>query len=114
MDTVVGSPPWGRLVFDSAQWSGQIFDLVMPWPGHRIPSLVARTQAYDAITGTTGEVSASGFVAVIGLTLLFVATTWSLLRAGLSGVNALLAGLAVATMLALGLFTKGGLGVQDS
>ncbi|MHA3835635.1 hypothetical protein ACXR8F_07920 [Terrabacter sp. AAH1] len=109
-DLLTGSMPFGRTFLDSNRWAGQLIDLVLPWPGHRVPNLGARTEAYDALTGTTGEVSAIGVVAVIGLVALVAVASSSLLRGGPSSLPPLLGALFVASLISLGFFARGGLG----
>lgn len=109
-DVLTGGMPFGRSFVDSDRWAGQIFDLVMPWPGYRVAAFGQRSQAYDALTGTTGEVSAIGGVAVLGLIGMLVVVGSALLRGRLVAVNPLIAVLAVASLLAIAFFTRGGLG----
>ena len=109
-DPVTGGMPFGRTFLDSDRWAGQFVDLVLPWPGHRVPSLGARTQAYDALTGTTGEISAIGIVAVLGIAAVLAVVGAAVLRGRLGSVDPLVAALAVAVLLAAAFFTRGGLG----
>ena len=44
-DVLTGAMPFGRSFLDSNRWSGQLIDLVLPWSGHRVPTLATRTQA---------------------------------------------------------------------
>ena len=109
-DVLTGALPFGRSFLDSDRWSGQIIDLVLPWAGHRVPSLATRTQAYDALTHTAGEVSAIGVVAVLGLCGLLCVTAAALLRGRTQQLDPLVAVLTVASLLAIAFFTRGALG----
>jgi hypothetical protein len=109
-DAITGGMPFGRTFLDSGRWAGQIIDLVLPWPGHRVPALGQRTQAYDALTGTTGEVSAIGAVALLGIVGVMLASGTALLRGRLAVMDPLLAAITVAVVISLAFFTRGGLG----
>jgi hypothetical protein len=108
-DLLTGNLPWGRSFVDSARWSGQIIDLVLPWPGHRLPSLALWAQGYDAITQTQGEISSLGFVALFGVVGVLTFVAGALLR-GLGLRTPQLAAMAVVAVAAGLFYTRGGLG----
>ena len=109
-DVLTGGMPFGRTFLDSDRWAGQIVDLVLPWPGHRLAALGDRTQAYDALTRTTGEVSSIGFVALVGLLAVLVLTALALIRGRAGSLDPLVVALAIASLIAVAFYTRGGLG----
>ena len=113
-DALTGGVPFSRSFLDSHYWAGEIVDLVLPWPGHRVAPLGELTQGVDALTSTTGEVSSLGIVAVLGVAGVLVATGAAILRGQLSRLDPLIGALAVATVLAFGFYTRGGLGEVTS
>jgi hypothetical protein len=109
-DVVTGGLPWGRTFLDSDWWAGQIIDLVLPWQGHRMTNVATRTQAYDALTGRSGEASSLGVVALTGVVIVLVAAGAALLRGRRAGLDPMFASLAVAATLATLFLTRGGFG----
>ncbi|MBM6400934.1 hypothetical protein [Phycicoccus sonneratiae] len=66
-ELVTGRVPAQRNPGESELFAGKLMDLLLPWPGHRLPALEYLTFAYRTATHATVETSALGVVGVAGL-----------------------------------------------
>ncbi|QIM21420.1 hypothetical protein G7075_10285 [Phycicoccus sp. HDW14] len=64
---VTGRVPAQRNPAESELFAGKLMDLVLPWPGHRVPGLEYLTFAYRTATRATVETSALGVVGTAGM-----------------------------------------------
>jgi hypothetical protein len=107
-DLVTSDLPAQRTIGEAERYSGKLIDLLLPWNEHRFEPFAFLTTAYGYVAPPSVEHPALGIVAFVGATGLL----WLTIRNLASGrrVPAALGSLTVLLLVALGFYTKGGLG----
>jgi hypothetical protein len=99
-----------RGFWDSEKYAGKLMDLILPWVHHRIGALRYVTVAYNSRTTPTLEEPALGLIALAGVVALMVIMLSMLVPQRVKPVAPELGILAALTVVALSLYSIGGLG----
>ena len=99
-----------RGFWESEQAAGKLMDLILPWIHHRVGALQNLTVVYNGRTTPTLEETALGVIALVGVVSLMVMMLSALVPHRVKPVQAQLGALGTLTLVALSLYSIGGLG----
>jgi hypothetical protein len=108
--TTLVTAPSQRGFWESEKYAGKLMDLILPWIHHRADPLKYLTVAYNSRTTPTLEELALGIIALAGVVAVIVIMLSTLVSQRVRPAHPELGVLGLLTLVAISLFSIGGLG----